>query len=294
MGARDTGGFGRSVVAMARLASLLLLVALAGATLAVATAGAGRPAASGAAAQTSLVINQTGSVAGPISYELTCDPAGGTLPGPSHACAALSTDQSLLAPVPAGLAFPCPFGQSSFQITGRRDGRSVDVGFAACTQGQGPIASRWHALVPSAAARLTVAPGRGVGLWRLGTRESRIRAALGAGHPAGAPCANCRRTYTTGAQVAEVDNQLFRVAIAITYRARRAIRIETNDPATVIAGTRLDAGASALRRRLRSWRRVDCPSGTTQLERGTGPSTIVELGAFVTRLVVQRQPPACG
>jgi hypothetical protein len=280
----------------------MLVIASAVAALGVVSAGAGRRslrAAAGSAhaagAVTKLTVKQTGSMAGSISYELTCGPAGGTLPQPARACRALGSHPILLTPVAAGSAHSCPFGQSSFLITGTYAGRAVDVGLAACTYGQGPVASRWYALVPSDVARLTVAPGRGIGVWRLGERESRIRAALGAGHPAGPPCADCQRRYTTGTgEVAEVGNHFFKVAIAMSYRAGRVSRIDMNDPGTFIDGMRLTAGASALRHHLRSWRRVACPGGETRLEHGAGPATIIVFAPFVTRLIVQRQPPSCG
>jgi hypothetical protein len=288
------GDLVRSVGMMLRRAVPIVACALAVVGPGAATAGAGRPPAAASAPQTALAVTQTGSVAGPVRYTLRCGPTGGTLPRAARACRALRTDPALLTPVPAGLAFPCPVGQSSFAIAGRYAGRRVNVGFAACTQGQGPVAAHWQKLAPSDTARLTVKPDRAIGLWSLGERESRIRSALGAGHPAGPPCPNCVRTYTTGAEVSEVGNHLFRVATTVTYRGGRAIRIETDNPATVIAGARLDAGHTELERRLSTWHQLACPGGITQLEHGAGPSSFVRFEPFVTRLVVQRDAPSCG
>jgi hypothetical protein len=241
-----------------------------------------------------LSIRETGGVAGSIRYSLTCDPAGGTLPHPARACRALATSPELLAPVAPGTPFPCPFGQPSFAIAGRYAGRAVDVAYVACTSGQGPVAARWRTLVPSDDARLTVRPGRAIGLWHLGDRESRIRSALGPGHPAGSPCSTCRRTYSLDVgQVSETGNHFFTISLKVAYRAHRVIGLEANAPWTIVAGLRLQAGEQALAQRLTSWTRTVCPSGSTQLQHGRGPSTIVVFAPYVTRVVVQSAPPRC-
>jgi hypothetical protein len=257
-------------------------------------AGASARAGSDASAATSLAIHEAGGLAGSIRYSLTCDPAGGTLPHPGRVCRALASHPELLTPVAPGNPFPCPFGQPSFAISGRHAGRAVDVAYTACTSGQGPIASRWRALVPSDDARLTVKPGRAIGLWHLGARESLIRAELGAGHPAGPPCSTCRRTYSLGAgRVATTDNHFFTITLKVAYRSHRVAALEANAPWTIVGGLRLQAGERALERRLASWTRTVCPSGDVQLQRGHGSSTIVEFARYVTRVVVQRGAPRC-
>jgi hypothetical protein len=283
-----------AVLRRAALVAGLALSAAAGVVGFAAGAGGTPRAGSAPSPPTSLSIRETGGLAGSIRYSLTCEPAGGTLPHPTRACRALATHPELLTPVPPGTPFPCPFGQPSFAISGRYAGRAVDVAYAACTSGQGPVASRWRTLVPSDDARLTVRPGRAIGLWHLGDRESRIRAELGTGHPAGPPCSTCRRTYSLGAgQVAEIGNHFFMITLKVAYRAHRVTGLEANAPWTIVGGLRLQAGERSLERRLASWTRTVCPSGEVQLERGHGPATIVAFERYVTRVVVQSAPPRC-
>jgi hypothetical protein len=237
-----------------------------------------------AAPHAQLRIAETGSFAGPATYHLVCGPAGGTLPRRARACRALRRHPELLLPRAAGQPFPCPFGLPNFHVSGRYAGGRVDATFGACLSGQAQLARRWAALVPSAAARLRVAPGRGIGLLRLGERERRVRGLLGAGRAT-------RRGvfYPSGMSIGYGAVVTIAVGFTVAYRTGHAIAIASNNPATTIAGRQLSDGFGALRRRLHGWRRC----GPRALARGAGPSTTVTF-ARSRRSVTVRSGPAAG
>jgi hypothetical protein len=234
-------------------------------------------AAAFAAPHARLRIAETGSFAGPATYELKCGPAGGTLPRPARACRTLHAHPELLLPRAAGRPFPCPFGLSNFRISGRYAGGRVEASFAACFSGQAAVARRWARLVPSGAARLRVAPERGIGLLRLGAPERRVRGLLGRGRATAGGV-----FYPSGMSVGRAMTE---VGFTVAYRDARAIAITSNNPATTIAGLPLAAGLRALRHRLHGWR----PCGPRALAHGAGPSTVVT----AHQATVASGPPDC-
>jgi hypothetical protein len=199
-------------------------------------------------------IAETDAFAGSITYDLTCGPAGGTLPRARRACRALRREPALLRRRAEGQPFPCPSGLPSFHVTGVYAGRRIDARFIACTSGQGPIAQRWGELVPSDLARLRVAPGRGIGLVRLGEPEARVRR--------------------------------LRTGFGFAFRGGRVVSITSGFPATTIEGVQIASGLRVLRRRLHGWR--SC--GPRALFRGSGPSTVVS----ARRVTVAVGPANCG
>lgn len=66
----------------------------------------------------------------PRRWDLRCDPAGGSLPHPAAACAALSALDDPWAPVPAGTSCAQVFlGPQVLEITGRLAGEPVSARF---------------------------------------------------------------------------------------------------------------------------------------------------------------------
>lgn len=122
------------------LLALLLLVACGGAD----------DAADGGAGATALAIAVWPAGEGEgaaVTATLTCDPAGGDLPDPAAACAALAGDgAAALAPV-AGDAICTELygGREEARITGTLDGAPVD---AALSRANGCEIDRWERLRP--------------------------------------------------------------------------------------------------------------------------------------------------
>jgi hypothetical protein len=103
-------------------------------TAGAAACGSGRSAGSTAAARTPTarleIVISPGLVANPEvrRYRLTCRPAGGTVPHPAAACAALARSPQLLDPLPPVCHKIVP-DAGSRSITGQFEGRRVGLGF---------------------------------------------------------------------------------------------------------------------------------------------------------------------
>jgi hypothetical protein len=213
-----------------------------------------------AAPHAQLQIAETGGLAGPANYTLICRPSGGTLPRPGRACRDIWQHADMLRQLPQGDPFPCPAFRPSFRVTGTYLGRPIDARFIACFSGQWDADQRWASLVPDDLARLRVHPDRGIGELTVGEPHSRIRKLLGASRPGRAGT----RRYPAGLETSYGSGPMFSVAFTIAYRAGRATRITSNNPATAIGTTQLSNGCAALRRRLPAWSRrtvVRCGHG---------------------------------
>lgn len=81
-----------------------------------------------------------------VSATLTCDPAGGDLPDPAAACAALAAEAGALDPVPPDMACTEIYGgPEQARITGTVDGEALDVTLG---RGNGCEIDRWERLLP--------------------------------------------------------------------------------------------------------------------------------------------------
>ena len=81
-----------------------------------------------------------------VTATLTCDPAGGDLPDPAAACAALAAGADALAPVPADAVCTELYGgPEEARITGTLDGEPVD---ASLSRANGCEIDRWERLRP--------------------------------------------------------------------------------------------------------------------------------------------------
>ncbi|AKZ56716.1 putative secreted protein [Streptomyces ambofaciens ATCC 23877] len=84
------------------------------------------------------------------TYELHCDPAGGSHPDPAGACGVVERDtrwgQDAFAPVPAGSVCTMQYGgPATAHVTGTWAGRPVDVTY---DRRDGCEISRWDRMVP--------------------------------------------------------------------------------------------------------------------------------------------------
>lgn len=94
------------------------------------------------AAGTDLTIRAVNSDVGRAEFHLSCEPAGGDLPDPARACAALAESPDL---VTSPKRFVCAGGTwSSWGITinGSLDGKPIDTEFSTCWTEQMPTLGR--------------------------------------------------------------------------------------------------------------------------------------------------------
>jgi hypothetical protein len=122
---------------------------------------------------------------GSDTFELRCDPAGGTVPDPARICAAILADPALLYSFP-GPNHSCPAGSPVISIAGTRNHKPLHSTFSACTGGQEQQAAEWAALLQARPS------GR-----------SSLRPSLHAGHAAPALLAGGSATAIIGGTVAE-------------------------------------------------------------------------------------------
>ncbi len=79
------------------------------------------------------------------TWQLTCDPPGGTHPDPATACRVLEENEAALAPVdPAKMCTQVYAGPGTATVTGTWRGRDVDSRFKLT---DGCEIARWEALV---------------------------------------------------------------------------------------------------------------------------------------------------
>lgn len=152
-------GAGRTPFALALVAAATVLVSAACGAAEDSGAGAdGGPAEGtamtegttpGATGEDGLVITVTSDPDDPataVTWELTCEPAGGTHPDPEAACAALEAAADALEPVAADAVCTMIYGGDAVAtITGTWNGAAVDASF---NLRNGCEIARWKALVP--------------------------------------------------------------------------------------------------------------------------------------------------
>ena len=85
---------------------------------------------------TSLRLVATNSSVGRATFTLECDPAGGDIPQPAAACAGLARDPSVLLRPKRFVCFGGTFSWWGMRITGRYDGKPVDVRTNTCWTSQ--------------------------------------------------------------------------------------------------------------------------------------------------------------
>lgn len=132
---------------MRRLAPIALVALSALALLGACGGDDGAPAAEGGATALSVELWPAGEGQGAaVTATLTCDPAGGDLPDPGAACAALTAEADALGPVPPDTACTELYGgPEQARITGTLDGEPID---ASLSRANGCEIDRWERLLP--------------------------------------------------------------------------------------------------------------------------------------------------
>lgn len=105
------------------------------------------PPSQAATGTTELTVTVDDGTGATTTRTLTCDPAGGDVPDPAAACAALAAaGPAVLAPPPADLACAMQYGgPQTATVTGTLAGRPVTAAYARTN---GCETSRWDALAP--------------------------------------------------------------------------------------------------------------------------------------------------
>jgi hypothetical protein len=136
---------GRTVIGGLALFAVPLLAVACGATASTSTVTpqASASASPGPTTELKIVVDEgTGKT---DTWTLTCDPAGGSHPDPSAACAALAAKgRTALPPVPKGIMCSQLYGGAqTAKLTGSWDGKPVNASFS---RQNGCEVSRWKAL----------------------------------------------------------------------------------------------------------------------------------------------------
>jgi hypothetical protein len=224
-----------------------------------------------------------------LGYSLRCDPAGGTLPHPARACAAIMADSALLYSVP-GPDHSCPAGGPSVSLRGTWGGREVRSSFSICTGGQEDEAARWSALLPSGGTLSTVRVDRGIGLVQLGERERRVVNLLRGSQRAPAPCQSCSRTFQAGF-AADYGNGSW----TVTFSRGVVTRVVVDFPVTV-HGAQVRRGYKRLQQTLPGWAQRSCAGVLEFAHNSARGSTVIVFGnrlRFYKRVIVSRSRVGC-
>jgi hypothetical protein len=134
----------RRIATLLSLAALPILLVACGSSSSTVTPAA-PSSQSGSSVNTNLTIVVDDGTGKTTTWTLTCDPAGGTHPNPSAACAALAAKgKTALPPVAKGLMCSQIFGGAqTAKITGTWNGDAVNSEFSRVN---GCQVSRWKAL----------------------------------------------------------------------------------------------------------------------------------------------------
>jgi Subtilisin inhibitor-like len=116
-----------SAAAVAAMATVLMLATACGSQHA---AGGGSPSPTHPPVSLTIAVRPT-ATGNPQRWTLSCDPAGGTLPHPAAACAALARVSDPFAPVRRGMMCPMIYaGPQTATIDGTWHGKSVAAKFS--------------------------------------------------------------------------------------------------------------------------------------------------------------------
>jgi hypothetical protein len=224
-----------------------------------------------------------------LGYQLRCDPAGGTLPDPARACAAIRADPALLYSVP-GPDHSCPPGGPSVLVRGTWGGRTVRSSFSICTGGQEEEASRWSEVLPSGRALSKVQVDRGIGPVRVGEPERQVVELLRGPHRAPASCRSCLRKFQAGF-AGDYGGGLW----TVTFSGGVVSQVAVDFPVTV-DGAQVRRGYKRLQRKLRDWTQRSCTGVLEFAHDSPRGSTVIVYGSrlrFYKRVVVSRAPLPC-
>lgn len=240
----------------------------------------------------SVRVVDVGTMQGSFGFELSCDPAGGTVPHPARICAAIRADPALLYSFP-GPDHSCIAQSPMVSIDGSWNHRRLRSTFSECTGGQEQQAAEWAALLPSPSAESTVRVDRGIGLVSLGESEQAVVDLLRGSKKLAAPCDRCTRTFSAGFSVGYGAGPAQPAGWTITFFHRQVTAIESNVPNLTVDGAYATRGFTSLRSKLRGWSVKTCPPTRELIQESGARTTIIVYGSSFERLLVTAGPPSC-
>jgi hypothetical protein len=236
-------------------------------------------------------IVESGGELGPLGFELSCDPAGGTLPDPARVCAAIRADPTLLYSFP-GPDHPCPALSPDVSLHGVWDHKPLRSSFSECTGGQEADAIKWGSLLPSQRAVASVHVDRAIGLVRLGEGEAQVLDLLRGTQAAPAPCRACTRTFPADGSVGYGQGPLQTLAWIVTFAGSRVSAIDSDGPLTV-DGLGSTESLAMLGSALHGWSARTCGATEELVHRSAAGATILRDSNGYRNVVVARRLPAC-
>jgi hypothetical protein len=221
-----------------------------------------------------------------LYYRLRCGPAGGTLPDPARACAAIRSDPALLYSVP-GRDHSCPHGAASVSLRGTWGKRAVRSSFSMCIGGQEEEAARWSALLPSDSALSRVRVDGGIGLVQLGEPVRQVVELL-RGPTAPVPCPSCARRFRAG-----FAHNYGGGFWTVTFSRGVVSRVVADFP-VIVVGVQVTNGYDRLQT-LSGWAHRSCAGVLEFAHRSARGSTVIVYGRrrVYKRVIVSRAPVSC-
>jgi hypothetical protein len=222
---------------------------------------------------------------GSLGWELSCNPADGTLPRPATVCAAIQRDPSLLQSHP-GHWHLCPLGPPAISLSGTWEGELLNAQFSACLGGTEESAQKWAMLLPGGLGVVHI--DRGIGLLRLRERESAVVDLLRGSAAAPSTCGSCALRFFAGYYFGTMSATR-RAGWRVTFADSRVTAVEGNF--SVFRGSGSSLLGVSLPRRLHGWRARTCGSAHQLIHvSAAGVTVLLDARANVGVLVATRLP----
>ena len=237
-------------------------------------------------------VVEVGTMQGSFGFELTCDPAGGTVPHAARICAAILANPALLYSLP-GPDHSCVAGSPTVSLVGTWNRIRLNSTFSECTSGQEQQAADWAAMLPSQKTEGAVHADRGIGLLRLGENERIVVDLLRGARAAPTPCESCFRTFGAGFSIGYGPGRARPAGWTVRFAHRHVVEIESNVPGLTINGDSAARGFTTLRRNLQGWSARICAHTHELVHSSTAGTTIVSYDSNFERVVVTAAPARC-
>lgn len=229
---------------------------------------------------------------GSFGFELSCDPAGGTVPDPARICAAIRANPAMLYSFP-GPDHSCIAASPTVSIDGTWNHKRLRSMFSECTGGQEQQAGDWVALLPSQSTESTVHVDRGIGLVKLGESEHAVVDLLRGANPPPPPCQTCTQTFSAGFSIGYGSGPAEPAAWRITFSRQQVVAIDSNVPGLTIDGADVSRGFTSLQKKLHGWSSRTCSHTRELIHSSPARATIVVYRTDFKRLVVTTGPASC-
>ncbi|MGO9753164.1 MAG: hypothetical protein ACLP8S_31860 [Solirubrobacteraceae bacterium] len=237
-------------------------------------------------------VVEVGTMQGSFGFELSCDPAGGTVPHAARICAAVLANPALLYSFP-GPDHSCPGGSPAVSIDGTWNHERLESTFSECTGGQEQQAAEWAAMLPSQSTDAAVHTDQGIGLIRLGETEHVVVDLLRGASAPPASCEACTRTFSAGFSIGYGPGRAQPAGWTITLSRQQVVAIESNVPGLTINGAYASRGFTSLRKKLHGWSTRTCSQTHELVHSSVTGTTMVVYGSNFERLVVTTEPASC-